>query len=175
MVTLPLGKSLDIINKQRLKKNQLMKGTNPFPIIEEINLKVGISDIPITQNFRFISRVVFNIEWTATAYDWTLFGTDAALTNGIQIKYRDKEILPHGIRKNSDFGAVAYDTTIDQDNAATKNIVLQSRLSFFKFTHKAQGLRIDNDKRFSIIVQDNLSGSANNQIEAFVQGWKFLV
>ena len=149
--------------------------TNAYPVIEEIDLMTTAKAIFLKKDFRFITRVIFNIEWTEVNYNWLKFGIDAALTNGIQLMYHGNFILPHGLVKNSDFGAIAYDTSLTIDNAAAKNALLQSRLSFFKFTHKGEGLRITNAKRFAIVVQDDLSGSLNNVIECYVQGWRFNV
>lgn len=166
-------RDFSLSNRRRIKKLELTNILNCFPVIEEIELNVAAKVIEVEKHFDYISRVVWNIEWVEVAYNWTNFGVDAALTGGIQIKYANRHILPHGIRKNSDFGALAYDTKLIIDNAAAKNVLLQSRFSFTKFTKDMKGLHITNDKRFAIVVQDDLSGTSNSVIEVYVEGWKY--
>ena len=146
---------------------------NSIPVIEGIDLKVNISEIEVSKHFDFITRVIWHVQWQNPNPTWILFGGDAALTNGIQIKYIDDFVLDHGIIDNAHFGAVAYDTRLDQDLGGTKTNVLQSRLSFFRFTKDNRGLHLTNDKRFAIVVQDDLSSSGNDVIEVHVEGWRY--
>lgn len=147
----------------------------PFPVIEEIEFDVAAQEIEITKDFRYISRLIFKLRWASTAPNWALFGGDAALTNGLQIRYRGELILPHGIKNNTDFAGLSYDTQLEIDNAATKNCILYSRLSFTRFTNRRRGLRVDNNKRFAIVVQDDLSGTGNDVSEVYIEGWKYHV
>jgi hypothetical protein len=145
-----------------------------FPVMEELNLKVSEQDVPLTQDFLFVKRIVFNIQWPAATVLFSTFGVDAALTNGIQLKYANRLILPHGIKFNSEFGEFCYDTRIDTDATAPKINTLTARLSIWKFTKNGEGLRLDPDRKFFIVVQDDLSSSANTHITANVQGWRYV-
>ena len=145
----------------------------PVPVIEEIDLKVTTREIPLTKSFKFVSRIIFHIEFATNTLEFTKFGIDTALTNGIQIKYLNELILPHGIHNNGEFSAIAYDTRIDTDATGTKINFLNSRFSFTRFTRDELGLKIDSRRQFFLVVQDDLSGSANTTIECYVEGWRF--
>ncbi len=145
-----------------------------FPVMEEVNLMVTTQEILVSYDFLFVKRIIFNIQWPAATVLFSTFGVDAALTNGIQIKYADKLILPHGIRSNAEFGEFSYDVRIDTDATAPKINTLTSRLSIWKFTKNGEGLRIDPDRPLFVVVQDDLSGSSNTHIAANIQGWRYI-
>lgn len=142
--------------------------------MEELDLMVSEQDVPLTQDFLYIKRIMFNVQWANATVLFSTFGVDAALTKGIQLKYMDKIILPHGIKNNAEFNEFAYDVRIDSDATAVKLNTLVARLSFWKYTENSKGLRIDPDRKFFVVVQDDLSGSSNIHIAANVQGWRFI-
>lgn len=144
-----------------------------FPVIEELNLRVTAQDVPLTKPFRFVKRIIFHIEFATNTLVFTAFGKETALAKGLQIKYANELLLPHGLQRNGDFSGVSYDTRIDTDATGTKINFLNSRFSFWKFTRNGEGLRITPDKQLSVVVQDDLS-SSNTLIEAYVQGWRYI-
>ena len=148
------------------------KGRWPVPVMEEVNLKVIVSEIKLKKRFDFITRIIWFVQWPSATVLFSTFGVDAALTNGIQVKYLDQLILPHGIKTNAEFSETSYDVRIDSDATAPKINNLTARMSFFKFTRKAEGIKIDAWRNLSFLVQDNLSGSSNTHIIATVQGWR---
>lgn len=143
-----------------------------MPVIESLDLKVTAQDVQITLPFRWITRIIFSIHWAAATLLFSTFGVDAALTIGLQILYDEQPLLPSPIKTNNGFSDYSYDTRIDSDATAVKLRHLVSRLSFFKFTKGVKGLFIDSEKRFSIKVQDDLSGSSNSVIKCMVEGWR---
>ena len=145
-----------------------------FPVMEELNLMVTPKNVPLTKDFLYVKRIIFNIEWPSATVLFSTFGVDAALTNGLQVKYANHLILPHGITKNSEFSEFSYDVRIDTDATAPKINTLTARLSLWKFTKNGEGLRIDPDRELFVVVQDDLSGSSNTHIAANVQGWRYI-
>ena len=169
----------DVLNevrtKQAMKKDKILQDAYPFPVIEEIDLDVVPQTLYLTKDFLFVSRVIWNIQWADPNPSWSEFGIDGALTNGLQIEYRGEFILPHGITTNGEFGETSYDVRLNQDFTAVKTNTLQSRLSFTRFTGDRLGLKIDTNKRFGIVVQDDLSGTGNTHVAANIEGWKYIV
>lgn len=145
----------------------------PFPVVDELDLKVIAKDVPLKKSFDFISRIIWFVQFPTATILFTEFGVDAALTNGIQIKYLNQLILPHGIRNNAEFSKYSYDTRIDSDATAPKINYLSSRFSFTRFTRNMLGIKVDSRRQFFISVQDDLSGSSNTTISAMIEGWRF--
>lgn len=146
-----------------------------FPVMEEIDLKVTVQEIPLTKDFLFVKRVIFNIQWAAVKELFSTFGVDAALTNGIQIKYAGHLLFPHGIRNNAEFGEYMYDLLVVTDETPVTALnSLVARFSFDRITKNGEGLRINPDRKFYLVVQDDLSGSANTHLVANVQGWRYI-
>lgn len=144
----------------------------PVPVLEEVDLKVIVSVIPLKNRFDYISRIIWAVVFASNTVLYTSFGADPALTKGVQIKYIDNFLLPHGIKSNGEFSETSYDTRIDTDATGTKINYLTSRLSFTKFTKDGVGLKIDAWRNLFLVVQDDLSGSANTHIIATVEGWR---
>lgn len=143
-----------------------------MPVLEEVDLMVTAQVIPLKKRFDWISRIIWTIVFPSATVLFTSFGVDAALTNGIQIKYINNLILPHGIKSNGEFSETSYDTRIDTDATGVKINYLVSRLSFTRFTKDRNGLRIDAWRNLFLVVQDDLSGSSNTHIIATVEGWR---
>ncbi len=144
----------------------------PIPVVEEIDLKVTAGEISLKKDINCISRILFTIVFPTNTLLYTTFGVDAALTNGINIRYLKELLFDHGIRTNGEFMEFAYDINILTDATAVKINYLTARLSFFKFTKDDLGLKIDSRRKFFLVVGDNLSGSSNTRIIANVQGWR---
>lgn len=152
-----------------------MSFEKPFPVIETLDLRVTAQEIETTKYFTYLSRIIFIIEWASNSTFFSQFGGDAALTNGLQLSYRDRLLLDptHTLKSINEFSHYMYDVRVDvDDTAVTKLRHMTGRLSFFKFTYDDLGLFISPDHKFRIIVQDDLSGSANTEILAILQGWQ---
>ena len=146
-----------------------------FPVMEEIDLIKTVSKIRIRDDFLFVKRIIYNIQWPANQVLFSTFGVDAALTNGLQLEYNDHLLLPHGIKTNAEFGETMYDVRIDTDaTGVTKLNSLTARLSIWKFTKNGEGLRIDPDRQLFLVVQDDLSGTSKTHNTANVQGWRWI-
>lgn len=144
----------------------------PIPVMDNLDLIVNISSVKPKVEFRYIARAIFGVGWAAAKVDHDLFGIDAILTKGLNIKYRGSLIFPSGIKSLNEFGDIAYDFKILSDSQATPNHHAIARLSFFKFTRNGLGLYVGKDSEFSIEVQDDLSGSSNTEVHVMLQGWR---
>lgn len=141
------------------------------PVFDELNLVVDISSVKPEKEFRFITRIMFGIQWAAAAISFAKFGADNVLAKGLQLKYGTELILPMGLISLNEFSDIAYDCRIDSDAQATPQHHMICRLSFFKIVGHSNGIWIGPNRQLSIEVQDDLSGTSNNKIHATFEGW----
>ena len=138
------------------------------PVVRQYNVT---KDTPKTYTIRapfwYIERAIIDFRFATNSISFIKFGNDAALTNGILIKFNRKELFH--MTSTACLGEFAYDVDILKDDAATKVHTLHSRYTFTKFS---EGL----DVRYSeglleLIIQDDLSASDNLSLTFTFEGW----
>lgn len=149
-----------------------------LPVIEHIDLTVDGSSTVLEfspkKDFKVIARMLWHLEYATATVVYTNFGAVAGgLTNGIQIKYAEEELLDAPIKQHQGFFEYAYDAQIVSDGSGTPNNVLTSRFSFFKFNRPMGGLFIDAKRTFKIQVRDDIDTTTlGGTLHAVLQGWK---
>ncbi len=111
------------------------------------------------------------MEWVTIVAEFSKFGADVALTNGINIKYKDAPMFSEPIMDLADWIAVSQDYIIDSDGAGMTVHHFVSRLSFWKFSPNMKYLPLDDPSDIVVAVNDDLSGSANSKIHFTFEGF----
>lgn len=145
------------------------------PIIEPLDLRLDGSITPIhvnqTEDFTYITRIIFNLHWASNDLKWSDFGTLAGgLVNGTAISY-DNETLNDPVKIIHEFAHLAYDVEIKSDDKNPQINHLSSRLSFFKFV--PIGLDMGENRNLTFSVRDNLTAVCSLFLVS-VEGWKAL-
>lgn len=158
---------------------EALSGLNPgLPVAKKLNLTVNGSGTPVlvaasTDDFTYISRLIWKFEFADLSVEWTNFGAGNALTNGLNVFYHETNIFPAAIKSNSDFFDYGYDVNLVKDGAATPGNVLSARWSFDKWV--PHGLGMWNSEAFAIQVSDDLRTVTRTDITSLfciVEGWK---
>ncbi len=138
---------------------------------DRLDCKVTAQEVPLDHGFIGISRAMFYIRWVTNAAQFAKFGDDAALTNGINFKYKGSTMFSDNIKDMSDIIGLAHDYIIDSDGAGTTVYHFSSRLTFEKFSPNNEALPIDAVTDFVVDINDDLSGSANTEIHVTIEGY----
>jgi len=160
--------------KEKLKENNpfrirqtKLETTTIIPVTEKFDLKTTVQNIQIFLPFHFVTKMNFTVKFAAGSVDFTMFGADSALTNGIKITYAEKELFK--IKKLQDLSDYSYRSNVFQDDQATKNIVVNTQIINRKLE---EGIDVRYLNRQLIIhIQDDLSGSSNDEISLTVEGF----
>lgn len=145
------------------------------PVIELVDLRVDGSIVTQhlnqTEDFTFVTRIIFNLHWAANDLKWSDFGTAAGgLTNGTSISY-DNQTLNSPIQIIHEFAHLAFDVEIKSDDKNPQINHLSSRLSFFKFV--PTGLDMAGNRNLTFTVNDNLTAVCS-MFMVSIEGWKAL-
>ena len=138
------------------------------PDKKEINCRVTAQTFEIRAPFHYVDRVVIHLEFATNAIEVLKFGVDAALTNGISLRYNGQEIM--NVKSSSDLMHYSYDWRVHTDDRNPKVRSLVSRYSFDKFTDD-QSLRVRDFEKLELVIQDDLSASLNTEIFFTFEGW----
>lgn len=176
MINTYLIPSKRVSTRKKIKETQQQDLALKQPIFEVLDLRVTAQTLSPTKPFQLISRLIWYIRFPLNNVLFSNFGADGALTNGIQLKYNEIELLDEPIQDLSDLPHYAYDFDLIQDaTAVTKLNMAFSRWSFVKLGgNEFNGLVVGRDKKFEVIVNDDLSGSANTEIHCVVEGWGYM-
>lgn len=140
---------------------------------EILNLKVAVTTLEFSvAKFSQITELVFHLDFSAAQVDMDLFGEDAALTNGIQVLYAGNIDIGCPI-KSTDLMGQYFDIVLlpTGTTAGAVNRHIYGRWPFWRHTAE-RGLIIDQQRKLEIKIQDDLSGSGNDEIEVTAHGWR---
>ncbi|HDZ16661.1 hypothetical protein LCGC14_1068320 [marine sediment metagenome] len=158
-------------------QNQIPDGTVfRDPVIEIIDLNIdgtGGVFVNVSQDFDYIMRLVYNLDFIDNSLDFDVFAGEAApLTNGLLMFYNDIPFLNgSGLKSNDDFGNIGYDLSVLSDEKNPKGRTILGRLSFFKFI--VGGLLINDQRTLAFKVQDNMSALTSiDEFSVAVEGYK---
>lgn len=143
------------------------------PLIEELDLLLDGSIDPVhvnqTEDFSYITRIIFNLHWRTNAINWDDFGLiEGGLANGTSISY-DRVVLNDPITILHEFAHFSYDIDVKTDGKNPVDNHLSSRLSFFKFV--PAGLLIAGARNITFTVADDLTG-AGDLFNVILEGYK---
>lgn len=143
-----------------------------IPVFEQFNLRIdGDPAVKLTaeKKYTYATILIFGLHWAAATTSLALLADDTALTNGIQVFYNDKALLPETIKKNSDFGDITRHWRIDSDTKGAPAHHLTAAINFFEIM--PNGLRLDSPSdKFQIEVADDIDGYGT-EIHAFLCGY----
>lgn len=148
----------------------VLRNGNSGVLCDVIDCRVTAQEIPIDPVLESVTRVMFFITWVTNSAVFAKFGDDAALTNGINIKYKGVNIFDEPIKNLADIMMYAFDGGTTSDGAGTTVFTFRSRLTFRKFTKTGNGLDITSASDLVVDINDNLSGSSNTEIKLIFEG-----
>ena len=138
------------------------------PHIQQFDGLVVPTTYSVDLPFHYVDRVIIDFRYETASESFVLFGVDAALTDGIQIKYNNTILFD--MKSTADLGEFSYDIADLEDDAATKFHTIHSRYSFNKFA--PEGLRVLHASDvLQLIIQEDLSGGGNDSLTFTFEGW----
>ena len=172
-------------NQNLYREHPFAFGTNLKVTAQEIFIDLPtiqeFLDVPYEFPLWDITQIKFECEFTSNTWDLDLFGLDAALTNGIQLKTkmegRTRAFGKLGLKAIKDsfllIGRPQAEVLTDTA-AANKANVWTWDLETTQFV--TGGLQFDHRKKEGFIwnVRDDLSGSANTEINGLIFGHYYI-
>lgn len=156
-----------LIMFRRFRKNKFYKPElEKIETVLVVDVLTGIQDIRIFSPFHVVHRVIVDLRFITNSIDFTLFGLDAALTNGISIEYNGRELF--NMLSSNDLATFSYDVTVLSDGAVTKNNSIVMRYTFARF---GDGLNLTGNRRLFLRILDDLSASTNTSLTFTFEGW----
>lgn len=141
------------------------------PLTQTFDLNVEKGRLECHRYFTSIREVRIDIKFTDNQFVWGSFGKDAALTNGVYFEYSGQNVFGI-VRTNDDFNYFD-DVRITND---TSNPVVRHLTATIDVSKSCpDGMVIDLKRRFFVIVDDDLSASANDSIKVTVKGYRSFV
>ena len=94
-------------------------------------------------------------------FDITSLGSNGSLANGLDIQLNGQSLLGYTIKSNGDIASIAYDMTLHTFGNADD--ILTAR---WTFTNAGQYIRLTENDKLSVIVQDDLTSIVNINIQS---------
>lgn len=140
---------------------------------EVLDLRVIAKTVEPLKIFECIRVGIMHITFPINNVLFSNFGADPPLTKGIQFVYDKIPILDEPLINLFSLGH--YDLPLQHLQDATATTKLNMVTTKFKFFEDMpDGLYMgDSSRRFEVLVQDDLSSSANTEIHLILKGWKF--
>lgn len=143
------------------------------PITETLDLHVDGSISPylvnLTKTYDYISRVIWELDFTDNTLDFGEFAGSTALTNGTVLLY-DGIGLNDPIKSIEDFAHHSYDLRVDTDDLSPEGRYVSCRFSFWKVV-PPYGLKMKDGHTFQVEINDNIS-AIDCDFELHIQGFK---
>ncbi len=158
---------IHILNSGNIVKDRLMNGASPDLNVDGSSVAVIFKAVPPAGTYWMVTRLMIYFSG-ATPFSEELFGTIAALTNGVSVMVDNVEIV--NWKDNMDVQTSMFDA---QGKAAYAKVdrSIAGRWSFTRHGAK-KGIRVnDEDNGFGIKIQDALQ--TLTQFRARVQGMQF--
>lgn len=146
-----------------------------IPVVEELDLLVDGTtpqNVSVSEDFSYISRIIWDLHWSGNELDFDNFGDDVALTVGIA-KYYDGVSLFSNITDIHGFSHSGFELRIDRDDKNPKNNHLVATNSFAKYIYP-YGLPMRNHE-LDFIISDNITLATRNidHFQVIVEGFIF--
>lgn len=138
------------------------------PLVQTFDLKTSAQRLECHRYFTCIREMRMDIKFTDHLFDWELFGKDAALTNGVSFEYSGQNFLGT-VRSNDDLN---FFDSVRITNDTSNPVVRHLTANFDIGSSCPDGLAIDLSRRFFVVLDDDLSGSANDSIKVTIKGYR---
>ena len=136
---------------------------------QDISCLVAPQTISVHRTMHMVTHVSISLYWTGVASaNYGEFGADgAALTNGISIRMNGEELI--NIRCGHCLSKYTGKVTVLKD-ATEKSHSMSTNISFLDEVGGGVNLR-DLRNTLEVVIQDDLSGSANTACDVVFHGW----